>query len=77
MSFHGRIYGTLYNNHCNLIKRDYNVYKARTWLPLIFISSREMWIGHFDKRGELAEITGGSYDEGIGKLLPRYEKCLV
>ena len=59
---------------------------ARTWLPVIIISFLyETVVGkqHFvtmswqtNVENLLKAQAAGFFDEGIGKLVPRYEKCL-
>ena len=59
---------------------------ARTWLPVIFIfflvwnrcRRTTFWHNELQTSIEnwLKAQVAGFYDEGIGKLVPRYEKCI-
>ena len=65
---------------------DHQPSSARTWLPVIFISflvrngrrRTTFWHNELKTSVEnwLKAQAAGFYDEGIGTLVPRYEKCL-
>ena len=65
---------------------DHQPLSTRTWLPVIFIfflvrnghKRTTFWHNELQTRVEnwLKAQTTGFYDEGIGKLVPRYEKYL-
>ena len=65
---------------------DHPPSSARTWLPVIFISflvrngrrRTTFWHNELQTRVEnwLKAQAAGFYDEGIGKLVVRNEKCL-
>ena len=65
---------------------DHPPSSSRTWLPVIFISflvwngrgRKTFWHNELRTSVEnwLKAQAAGFYDEGIGKLLLRYEKCL-
>ena len=65
---------------------DHPPSSARTWLHVIFISylvrnghrRTTFWHNELQTSIEnwLKAQAAGFYDEGIGKLVPRYEKCL-
>ena len=59
---------------------------ARTWIPVIFMSflvwngRRRTTFRHIELQTNLENLlkalAAGFYDEGIGKFVPRYERCL-
>ena len=65
---------------------DHPPSSARTWLPVIFISflvwnvHRRTTFWHNELQTSVENCLKAQaavfYDEGIGKLVPRYEKCL-